>query len=277
MIRPIRSNHCLDDFLSLDSSDSQFRDIRLSQGIKALHPVVSELHQVFKPYRLGDDFVGCEDCVRLSDTEFLKSQPLRQLHFADLNRYAFKAMTTWGNVRHFKYFLPRLLELSLEDLQGFDFPESLFGKLEYAEWKTWRGVERNAINEFLHHFWKHHLSRFDETKPSESISVLLGCLANTGISLVPFLDSWTKIPEQAAFLHLCTLIDLESNSILAEGKQGLLWGDPEQASRELIQWVASDSVQKYLFPYREEILVRYPFLFGQLDAIRSAYGPSSRD
>lgn len=242
-----------------------------------MHPVVSELYQVFKPYRLGDDFVGCEDCVRPSDSEYLKSRSLHQRNISDLNRYAFKAMTTWGDVHHFKYFLPRLLELSLENLQGFDFPESLFGKLDYTGWKTWPDVERNAINEFFHHFLKHHLSHINEMEQSEGISVLLGCLANTGISLVPFLDSWTKIPEQAAFLHLCALIDQESDTILTKGKLLFLWGDPEQASQELIQWLASDSVQNYLFPHQEEILVRYPFLFGQLDAIRSAYGSSSRD
>lgn len=80
-----------------------------------MHPAVNALFQVFKSYRLGDDFTGCQHCVSASDSQELAVVPLHELTVRQVDRYAFKAMTTWGTERHFKHFLPRLFELAFED------------------------------------------------------------------------------------------------------------------------------------------------------------------
>ena len=98
-----------------------------------MHPATAKLYKVFKPHRLGNDFVGCEHWVTTEDSAALASKPMRQLSVADLKRFAFKAMSTWGTVRHFKHFLPRMLELLLDNFTDFDFPEVLIRKLNYAK------------------------------------------------------------------------------------------------------------------------------------------------
>ena len=110
-----------------------------------MQTVIAELYRVFKPYRLGDDFSGCSHCVSERESRELAAIRLRDLQAADLNRYSFKAMTTWGTVRDFKHFLPRLLELAAEDLLQLEFPETLFGKLTYGKWRSWTRREREVL------------------------------------------------------------------------------------------------------------------------------------
>src|SRR5690242_13694260 len=105
---------------------------------------VEVLYQVFKPYRLGDHFVGCSHCVSAEWSRKLAETPLAALGVEDLDLYAFKAMTTWGEVDDFKHFLPRIFELALIEPEGFNFYEVLFGKLAYGNWHDWPSQERAA-------------------------------------------------------------------------------------------------------------------------------------
>src|SRR6185369_16388291 len=95
---------------------------------------------------------GCPCCVSNSDKEKIHSKRLRELDGDDLSRYAFKAMTTWGDTEDFKHYLPRIFEL----LSTTDFIIDTFivlGKLEYGKWKTWAEKEQIAIETFLYAWW----------------------------------------------------------------------------------------------------------------------------
>ena len=70
----------------------------------------------------------------------IADQPLRALDSQDLEQYAFKALTTWGTVEDYKYFLPRIIEMTL-------------GKLAYGDFASWPLHERQAIEDFLLDAW----------------------------------------------------------------------------------------------------------------------------
>jgi hypothetical protein len=119
---------------------------------------VAELYRVFSPYRIGGDFTGCDHCVDPAQSKYLAIKPLTELSVQDLENYAFQAMTTWGEVSHFKHFLPRLFELVMsEGIDAFNFPETLFGKLDYGRWADWPTAERRAVENYLRHFWQSQL------------------------------------------------------------------------------------------------------------------------
>jgi hypothetical protein len=232
--------------------------------------VVAELYRVFRPYRIGDDFVGCPDCVSPEETARIAAIPLRSLSVADLNRYARKAITTWGDVPHFKYFLPRMLELSLDEFETFDTPEVLLGKLEYAKWGLWPASEQAAVQDFLAAFWRHQLTS-PGTFPADSrIETVLGGLAQLHSSLIPLLDAWLLIEDQTAALHLCQLIDHSADDIMQTGRVRLLWGNPAKASDELAKWLATDAVQNYLDPFHAIVSGPFPYVFIQLEGICAA-------
>ncbi|MDI1443531.1 hypothetical protein [Polyangium sp. 6x1] len=108
------------------------------------------LYRTFARYPLRARIVGCPHCVGQKDDAPLHRAPLRALRAADLGSYAFKAMTTWGDVDDYRHFLPRILDLSLDrpPEPGLE-PAQIADKLRYAGWSTWPEDEQKAITEFV--------------------------------------------------------------------------------------------------------------------------------
>jgi len=92
-------------------------------------------------------------CVSAADHAELRSGNLR--------RYAFKAMTTWGDEADFKHFLPALL-LALTPTTDY-YPGTIHkgacdlhcfaGKLAYAKWQAWPVAEQQAVVNCLRAWW----------------------------------------------------------------------------------------------------------------------------
>lgn len=233
-----------------------------------MHKVIADLYLVFKPYRLGNDFTGCGHCVSESDSQRLASIPLRELTVSDVNRYAFKAMTTWGTERHFKHFLPRLLELAVDDYLSYDFPEALLGKLAYANWHSWPKAERNVIGRFLETFWVHQLNCDGDFPTDERIRTVLGGLAEACTSIADYLAIWQKRTAINPALHCAQLVHDSAEDILATGTLEL-WGNQAPCA-ELVAWISSAKPRHLLDAFCDTIAELFPLMFHQLDRIRAA-------
>ncbi|MFC3161088.1 hypothetical protein SAMN05443633_101164 [Chryseobacterium arachidis] len=123
-----------------------------------LERAIENLYSVFSKYELNSKIIGCPCCVSDSDKDKIHSKELRDLQEEDLTRYALKAMTTFGNVNDFKHFLPRILELLVDDHLGVSIVV-IFGKLDYGHWKTWEPDEQEAIEIFLFEWWEYYLKK----------------------------------------------------------------------------------------------------------------------
>ncbi len=234
-----------------------------------IQSAVSELYRVFKPYRLGDDFTGCDHCISTSDSRHLATIPLRELTVRDLDHYAFKAMTTWGTDRHFKHFLPRLLELATDHFLAFNFPEVLLGKLTYAKWISWPEPERRAIHQFLDGFWLHQLNSPGDFPTDERIRTTLGGLAQACDTILPFLELWTQQSAPLPALHLAQLVNDTSDDIMTTGTVKL-WGSSSAQCQELVKWLSSQPPLGLLDTFRHETNRTFPLVLNQLDGIRAA-------
>ncbi|WP_426491562.1 hypothetical protein [Hymenobacter sp. 102] len=117
---------------------------------------LSALYAIFSHPRLSQLPEACPCCITAAENIVLCTVPLADLSEAQLQRYAFKAMTTWGNTTDFRYFLPRLLELSLRPDADIE-KETVFCKLELAGWTSWPAAEQAAIREALLTWWAHHI------------------------------------------------------------------------------------------------------------------------
>ena len=107
---------------------------------------LENLYQVFTKYRLRPNIAACPCCVTESDKERLQKKELRKLTADDLEKYIFKAVTTWGDEYDLKHFLPRILELmdELPLVSGM-----IFIQLESNHWDTWPSHEKDAIVAYL--------------------------------------------------------------------------------------------------------------------------------
>jgi hypothetical protein len=108
-----------------------------------------------------------------------------------VSRYAAKAISTWGTVDDYKYFLPRLLELATtkdgEQELGTSL-EDIAAKLTYADWEKWPEIEQVVVLDFLTDGWRASLVR----PPTEgsALSFLRDC-----VEIVNDVQRWLEIWE----------------------------------------------------------------------------------
>lgn len=110
---------------------------------------IEDLYGAFSEYPLRRHVEGCPcGCIPPGAEAKLHRRPLREMEPDDLERYAYKAMTTWGDVDDFRHFLPRLLELLVHRRLIVD-TEIVLGKLTYGYWEAWPTREQEAVSSFL--------------------------------------------------------------------------------------------------------------------------------
>ena len=233
--------------------------------------VIAELYRVFSPYRVGDEISGCSDCILAEDSHLLVTTQRASLTVQDLNKYAFKALTTWGNLTDFKYFHPRLLELVLmEGTDTFNFPEVLFGKLDYARWFEWSPAEQRAVNKFLHVFWRAQLTR-EITEPyDDSIDTALCAIANACRNVDEYLNMWLASTERKAARQLAQFIWLHADRILTKNHPLVGHWESRPAAVDVLVWLKSDSVMRFLQRDTTIYTEHLQYVPNQLEAIRSA-------
>ncbi len=237
-----------------------------------MHEAIEKLYATFAHYRIGDDFAGCYCCVGRDDSEKLAASPLRKLTFDDLERYSRKAMSTWGNVWHFKHFLPRLLELSIDHRDDFLDLAILFGKLKYAQFDSWPEYERVAVNQFFDEYWEYQLDDPIVGAFQDTIDTVLCSLANALSSVQRFLDAWIANRTDNAKRQLAAFI-LNNDDTLLEKRRlsNSFWDTAGQPHTEVVNWLQSDVVYRFFEGADDPVLVEdFAYAWPQLIAIRSS-------
>jgi hypothetical protein len=235
-----------------------------------MHDTVAALYSTFSGYRIGGDFSGCDHCVSEVESRHLAATPLDQLTPQQLDRYAFKAMTTWGGPQHFKHFLPRLFELLLENVDAFDFTEVLIGKLRRAEWKQWPALEQNVVVAFLDHLWLSTLNVGGSFPGDDKCITLLGGFAQASPSIQRYLDVWCSGTTENAALHLGQAIQDTADEIIQTGTTKIFWGEPETAAQEFVQWLSTETPTKFLKANKDAVSKVFPSTFTMMEALVAA-------
>jgi hypothetical protein len=173
------------------------------QSELGLQNAIERLYRTFAGYR-AEHMHGCPHCVSDADHARLYSKPLRDLQPADLDRYAFKAITTWGDTEDFRHFLPRMLELLARygENEGID-AEQIFAKLDYADWGAWPAAEREAIAGFFDALWLHVVEHFPHVVSAQAC--LLG-LGRTHGDIAGQLAAWRIAASRPAARHFAQFV-----------------------------------------------------------------------
>ena len=145
---------------------------------------IEALYFAFRAYPLRDRIDSCPCCRGPASTRPLHQTPLRQLSAEVLSTYAFRALTTVGNVDDFRHFLPRIFELLYSgELAAEVDPEIVLGKLAYADWTSWPAAEQDAVRAALHLLWQ----RF---RLSPEAKNWLCAIARAEPDIRPYLNAW---------------------------------------------------------------------------------------
>lgn len=217
-----------------------------SQHLELLHKAIENLYTVFAHYPIRSNMPYCPCCVSLEDNRSLCKQPLRQIHRGDLDKFSYKALTTWGTVDDFKHYLPRLFECLASDTQAIYYcdPEILLGKLNYGNWDTWPEDQQAAVREFMMAELRVLLDLFTE---EDSVQDWLCSVGQAEKDLTPYLTQWENHPSLAACEHLAYLLIQEGNNIIVKGKlSNAFWEEHRSQMRQVITWLASPKVHALL-------------------------------
>lgn len=206
-------------------------------GSNEVLAAIDDLYQVFRSYRLRPHMDACPCCTSDHDRARVQASSLRALGVDDLDRYVRKAMTTWGDENDFRHFLPRVLELTVDEADSFVEIEIILGKLAYAEWARWPAAERIAIESFLGPRWDLGLRQdpSDDVRGSHSQfdadSWLCG-IALTGLDTKPYVDAWRRRGAASTVGHVAAFLELNPNLITAGTLGNPFWepGTPQASA-----------------------------------------------
>jgi hypothetical protein len=183
---------------------------------------IERLYEVFARYKVRGPVPGCSCCVPEAMSIAIARVPLRTLDHNGLYLYSHKAMTTWGDVDHFRYFLPRLCELIC--LPDDDENQSrrvevdwLCMKLDGGKWREWPQVEQDAIAGYLLALWREIIVRGQRESPSFSVAIdLFGSLQYCTPNFRPLLEACL---ESLTPTSVRALAEIATNQIALNRRQ----------------------------------------------------------
>jgi len=174
-----------------------------------LPDAVENLYRVFASYPLRTDIPACSCCTTAEEITGLTSAPLRKLGEEQLDHFAFKATTTWGDLEDYKHFLPRILELAGEPGKSFELGFEMWiiaGKLKDNGWTGWPAPEREALGTWFMALWEDILSRYRPGWDGHDDIDFLEHATGAIDDLSPFLDAWAARSDLPALLLLADFI-----------------------------------------------------------------------
>jgi hypothetical protein len=181
----------------------------------------------------------------MTDAEYctLVTVPLRQLTGDQLSDYAAKVFLTLGDVGDFRYFLPRLLDISLHGDFLWPDPEVLLGKLFMASWRDWPTTERAVLEALFTAIYDDLVAVALSTQNASELDTWLCAMANAGMSLAPFLTQLER-PQMAPLV----LALYEQNALpLTRGEMSnSFWKKVSEEKRKIVAWLQSDVVQEMI-------------------------------
>jgi hypothetical protein len=203
----------------------------------ALHEAIEKQYTTFARYPLRHPVIGCPCCVSRADQDLIASKALRQLDGYDLERFTWKAMTTWGDENDFRHFLPRVLELITDAHERRNLPDLfvIFGKLRYGHYQMWPKQEQEAITDYLLAFWHWILAGHPEREEDRLLaSAYLEALSGVIDDFAPFLNAWREIRTPSSLCQLSEMIRSHS------------WEGPLAQNKQILAWLREDGTKKML-------------------------------
>jgi hypothetical protein len=212
-----------------------------SQGKETVYDSIQSLYEMFAVFRKPADFPACECCWSNAEKEDLLKRDLAELSEEELSMYAADVFFTVGSVADFKYFLPRILELSVNDQFIWPDPEVVLAKLRLADWNDWPEHERAAVLRVLEEKFVSLLH--DEGSDGQAIDSWICALGRSVSDITPYLD---QLLEKGAKVHLMNFIEWNYSYLLKGELANPFWADASDNRRRVLAWLNRAEVKRLL-------------------------------
>ncbi len=172
------------------------------EAARDLRRAVEAVYDAMARYRLPGRIDFCSHCVTAEENDVLRRVPLRRLTAANLERYAWKSMGTWGDLADLQHFTPRLLELHVTgELASFG---DGFAQKVTSLYQSWPQEAREAINNLFAAWWKATLARYPAPHLAHDVLEVLSYAVGDPML---FLADWEGDISPETALHLADFVD----------------------------------------------------------------------
>ncbi|UCG32672.1 MAG: hypothetical protein JSU68_13525 [Phycisphaerales bacterium] len=215
-------------------------ELELRQAIERLYELFSRCG---KPSYMQE---ACGGDVSETDPVGILSKPLRELTPVDLRTYVLSAISTFGTVSDYKYFLPRVYDIATSGPKHWADTPIILSKLAYGKWLSWPSAEQEAIRNFLRAWWRDTLSRYH---PPVQVDDLLD-----GLAQCEEVDGYLCIMQEmcanelSARRHLAVLTYSFSFSPLRQDIWDCFpwWSEHPRQLRSLLSWLFDEATARFL-------------------------------
>jgi len=203
--------------------------------------LINQAYAVFAKYEKPSDLVACECCLSPDEKTVLLTTPLRDLSPEQLGGYAADVFYTMGEVPDFKYFLPRILELSVTDEFLWPDPEVVSRKLSLAQWGDWPTEEQSVITDVLKTKFATLLDdpESDGSETDKWICALGRCFPDPTRFLAPLLEPRHE-DKLLAFIEY-------NGSLFTKNKlDNAFWEEARNGEQLVVQWLHQSAITALL-------------------------------
>lgn len=169
----------------------------------------------------------------------LRSKNLRDLTEEDLSRFAGKVILTWGDQNDYRFFLPRILELTAKFKTPYDI-WTLYSRLEDANWKTWDIEEQTSVNNFTLELWNNLLNDNSE-KAEWEFKDYFHSIAYFYPDFSEILKVWETNNSFAAIKHLSNYVFEERQHLFDNNYIDSIVKNTKNI-QQFKTWLTSDSI-----------------------------------
>lgn len=203
--------------------------------------LINQVYALFAKYGKPYDFAACECCLSPDEKTALLATALRELTADQLGGYAADVFFTMGEVPDFKYFLPRILELSVNDQFLWPDPEVVARKLTLAQWLNWPAEEQTVITELLKMKFTTLLDdpNIDASETDKWICALGRCFHDPTPFLKPLLE-----PRHED--KLLAFIEYNGSLFTKKKLDNPFWQDAHDSEELVVRWLHQPTVTNLL-------------------------------
>jgi hypothetical protein len=178
-----------------------------------LNEIVDRAYGLFGGYAVAKPLDVCTQCcITLEEEAQLVSLNVRSIPLKLLYKWNHAAKTKAPDLKEFKHFLPRFLEL----IAQFEFPahsvELALKSFGYYRHGDWTKQEWQLIEDFSGIYFRRFLRMFP-IPTVRSLDEIILMLFPTGISAQLFLDEWRQTTSSKAAAHFAIMSLYATNSL----------------------------------------------------------------